>query len=54
MTAKPLFNNSMPYVSEDGECSWGGTEVDRKRLSGIKGGEIKSDLKIDFVVPPLT
>lgn len=49
-----LSNNSMPYVDEDGEHTWRGTEVDRKRRRGIKVEEIKSYLKIDFVVPPLT
>lgn len=45
----------MSYVDEDGEHSWDGTEVDRKRRKvEIKEGEIRSYLKIDLVVPPLT
>lgn len=44
----------MSCVDEDGEHSWRGAEVDRKRRKGIKGGEIRSYLKIDLVVPPLT
>lgn len=48
------FNNGVSYFDEDGEHSRRGTEVDRKTRKEIKEGEIRSYLKIDLVVPPLT
>ena len=32
------FNNGASYVDEDGEHSWRGTDVDRKRRKEIKEG----------------